>query len=112
VLGNYGKFRKETTYRLNDLVKAFGATFIDERARTPLQACASPVNGDIKYYGGTTIKLDDPSKWQILVKDADGKPVLAKRTVAKGQILVGSRGLAGQNPDSATRSTPLGGHPC
>lgn len=83
----------------NALAHEFGCAF-DRPARKPLRSASAPVEGDIAG-GGDTLKLERPSDWQVLVTDAEGAPVLARRSVGRGTLLVGARGLAGQNPDAS-----------
>ncbi len=83
----------------NELARQFGCTF-GPPAALPLAAAAPPVTGEI-LGGGSTLSFQDERAWQVLVVDADKKPVLARRAVGGGTLLVGARGLAGQNPDAS-----------
>ncbi|NLN90116.1 MAG: hypothetical protein GX134_08115 [candidate division WS1 bacterium] len=101
VLGDYATFRDETAYHLNDLVQAFGAQFAMEPAIGPLTASAALTDGEVETYGGKTIVLGAPTDWEVLVTDAAGRAVLARRSVGTGALIVGSRALAGHNPDAS-----------
>lgn len=83
----------------NALARQFGATFGPPAAR-PLKPGAPPVSGAVAG-GGDTLKLAAPSEWEALVMDANNAPVLAIRKMGKGILVVGARGLAGQNPDAS-----------
>ncbi|MHC4502497.1 MAG: hypothetical protein ACYTFI_04255, partial [Planctomycetota bacterium] len=71
----------------------------------------------IKYYGGKVIQLTAAEavpgssrtarvagagkvEWEVLVRDAAGKVVAARRKVGKGKLLVCSRGLSGRQPNA------------
>lgn len=101
VLGDYATFRDETTYRLNDLLQPFGAQFTMEPATEPLVASPTLTDGQIETYGGRTMALASPGDWEILITDAVGRTVLARRPVGAGTLIVASRALAGRNPDAS-----------
>lgn len=101
VLGDFGTFRDEKGYRLNDLAGAFGAEFVDEAARAPLRAASELAAFDVRTYGGKVIRLERPGDWTVLIRDAEGRVVLARRAFGKGALAVGSRALAGRNPDAS-----------
>lgn len=82
----------------NDLARQFGCEFTAS-TRTPLKAASEQITGGIEG-GGERLSLERPELWQVLVKDADDAPVLATRDIGKGTLLVGARGLAGQNPNA------------
>jgi hypothetical protein len=82
----------------NDLARTFGCSF-GEPAKKPLKAMQPVISGEI-VGGGSTLNLRQPKSWEVLIADADGKPVLARRTIGKGTLLVGARRLAGQQPDA------------
>lgn len=100
VLGNFGLFRKQTDYQLNALARAFGAEFTSRPASRPLRATPSLTATTIDTYGGNVIRLTTPELWTVLVRDADDEPVLARRAVAKGSLLLGNRDLFGRQPDA------------
>lgn len=56
---------------------------------------------EIEGNTSSSLKLEKVKKWDILVTDAAGKPVLAKTKYGKGNLLVGVRGLAGSNPNAS-----------
>ena len=100
VLGDYALFREDKTYTLNAMVKAFGAEFVDRRVRAPLAGEGELKGKGVKSYGGKTIRLARPDEWQVLVRDAGGQVVMARRKVGKGKLLVTSRALSGRRPDA------------
>lgn len=71
-------------------------------AQMPMRA-AEALPGVKEIEGNTSSLLDlkKVKKWEILVTDAAGKPVLAKTKYGKGNLLVGVRGLAGSNPNAS-----------
>jgi len=83
----------------NALAREFGCAF-GPPAQKPLRAASAPVAGEIAG-GGDILNLQDTNQWRVLMVDAQGKPMLARRTMGKGTLLVGARGLAGQNPDAS-----------
>lgn len=106
--GNYGVFKKETSYHLNDMANAFGATFLDEKAGKPLKIVAGPtIEEELACYGIKAIQLHDkgpdgkPTQWRVLIRDAKEKVVAAVRPVGKGRLMVISRGLSGHKPDAS-----------
>lgn len=82
----------------NELAKNFGCEF-EARASKPLKAVAVPLAGEIEG-GGDALKLHATNLWEVLIADAAGKPVLVRKRVGKGTLLVGARGLAGSNPNA------------
>ena len=100
VLGDYARFREEKAYRLNELAAAFGAEFADQRARGPLSGAGELKGKPIKTYGGKMIRLAGAAVWEVLVQDAGGQIVTARRKVGKGKLLVSSRALVGHRPDA------------
>lgn len=83
----------------NALARTFGCAF-DKPAVKPLKAASSPVSGEVAG-GGDTLHLDEAKLWQVLVTDARGAPMLARRKVGRGTLVAGARGLAGQNPNAS-----------
>lgn len=82
----------------NELAKHFGCTW-DKAADGPLAATVDSIKAPI-VGGGDWLRLRKPDDWKRLIKDARGRPVLVQRAVGKGTLLIGARGLAGQNPDA------------
>jgi len=83
----------------NVLAGEFGCSF-GTTAEKPLKAAHDLINGEIEG-GGDILKLDERNLWRVLVVDAQDRPALASRKVGKGMLLVGARGLAGQNPNAS-----------
>lgn len=103
VLGDYARFRRETGYRLNELARAFGAEFADQPLDdSPVFVVNPQLHAErIAFRGGKTLRLDEPALWSVLLSDGAGHVLLARRPVGKGQLLLASRGLAGQKPDAS-----------
>jgi len=100
VLGDYAEFRDEEDYRLNGLTRPFGAQFVGAVAKEPLQPAPELKAEAVKYYGGRAIYVEDPTQWQILMRDANGALVMVRKSVGKGSLLLASRGLVGRQPDA------------
>ena len=100
ILGRYGTFRDEATYRANALVKAFEAEFVDVPAEEPLQVSKALGVEELQTYGSLTLSLARPAEWEVLVRDARDRPVMARRAVGAGQLLVANHGLNGHQPDA------------
>jgi len=100
VLGDYSVFRKEPHYRLNTLARQFGAEFINEAATKPLKGCSILESEEIESYSPKIIKLDESVDWEVLVEDANGRAVMARRRVGKGYLIVASRSICGHKPDA------------
>ena len=107
VLGNHGTFRKETEYRLNALARAFGAEFSTQKCTRPCRAVADLNATNVVCRGGNIIGLKKAAGWTVLVRDAGNRPVLARRAVGKGTLLLGNRSLFGSRPDA---SDPINDH--
>jgi hypothetical protein len=101
LLGDYGLFREEEQYRTNELAMALGAFFSETPAREPLEPAPALGAAEVKFYGGKALQLQRPYEWEVLIRDADRRVLLARRKVGKGTLLVGARGLAGQRPDAS-----------
>lgn len=82
----------------NKLAREFGCSF-GKSARKPLKSASALITGEI-LGGGHTLSLGETNLWRVLVTDSQGMPVLARRSVGKGTLLVGARGLAGSNPNA------------
>jgi len=82
----------------NDLARTWGCEF-EGGAKRPFKGSVPAITGEIAG-GGDALKLEDPKAWEVLIADADGKPVLARKQVGPGMLLAGARGLAGSNPDA------------
>ena len=82
----------------NALAGKFGCSF-GTTAQKPLNAACDLITGEIEG-DGDKLRLYEPKLWRVLAVDAQNGPVLASRSVGKGTLLVGARGLAGQNPNA------------
>lgn len=100
ILGEHALFKGEKEYRLNEIAREFGAEFVATRAEEPLAAAPELGADAVRTYGGATIALAKPADWKVLIADARGRPVMARRAVGKGSVLVCSRALVGRNPDA------------
>ena len=90
----------------------FGAKLTTRRAAAPLHgtdALPGGAEAPIEFRSGTVLDLAtggangdhaDPA-WTTLVADAENLAVLAARRFGGGHVVVGSRGLFGQNPDAS-----------
>jgi hypothetical protein len=83
----------------NALASHFGCSF-GQRGQGPLASTSPLVTGDIAG-GGDSLNLQDADAWKVLITDAQGSAMLARRAVGQGTLLIGARGLAGQNPDAS-----------
>jgi hypothetical protein len=83
----------------NELARALGCSY-EKPAQKPLKASNAEITGEI-FGGGDTVQLHEPKLWEVLVADVAGVPVLVRRTFGKGSLIVGARGLAGQNPNAS-----------
>lgn len=102
LLGDWGVFREEEQYRPNELAMSLGAVFTETPAQVPLVASeALGATGEITFYGGKTLQLQRPEQWEVLIRDANRRIVLARRRVGQGWLIVGARGLAGTRPDAS-----------
>jgi hypothetical protein len=101
VLGDYALFRKEKQYHLNALAEHFGAEFTKDSAKKPLKGFSTLTDEKIDSYSPKTIKLTNPSDWNILIKDAKDRPVMAKKNVGRGTLVIASRSLSGRNPNAS-----------
>ncbi|MBL7009427.1 MAG: hypothetical protein ISR76_10540 [Planctomycetes bacterium] len=88
------------------LAERFGAGLSTDAAVKPLApggawqdwvGAAAPEQ--IVYRGGRVLELGED--WTPLLRDQKKRPVLAVRQVGAGRLLLGSRGLFGQNPDAS-----------
>lgn len=79
------------------LAARFGAQLTQTPARLPLTG--PEPGGKVFHRGGTLLELEP--EWTALIKDADGRALLARRRWQDGWVLIGSRGLFGQNPDAS-----------
>ena len=90
-----------TSTSQNDLAQVFGASFA-EGVAAPLTAAEKYATAPEVAMKGSTrhhLVLDKPAKWTVAVTDAEGNPMLAYTKKGKGKVLVGVRGLLGDNTD-------------
>lgn len=83
----------------NELARHFGCEFGARMSGRP-KALDPAITGAVAG-GGDTLRLGDAQVWEVLVADAGGAPLLARRRFGKGTLVVGARGLAGSNPDAS-----------
>ncbi|KAA3605503.1 MAG: hypothetical protein DWQ01_19485 [Planctomycetota bacterium] len=81
------------------VVERFEAKLKAKRAEKPLAGIGNLKGWKVEFRGGGLLHLSPA--WLPLLLDARKKPVLAKRSWGKGQVLLGSRGLFGQRPDAS-----------
>lgn len=82
----------------NKLATRFGVTF-KGAAKKPLKAVSHEIIGEI-VGRGSWMEFKAAKRWEVLIADADGKPVLARKKVGKGMLISGARGLTGSNPNA------------
>jgi len=82
----------------NKLVNRFQCSF-EGPAEMPLKAASPDITGAIEGRADW-LKLEKPDAWEVLVADAKDRPVLVRKTIGKGTLLIASRGLAGSRPDA------------
>jgi len=80
------------------LAEVFGVHF-KSKAMKPFQGVVKQISSRIEGEADW-MHFDDPSQWQELIKDANLRPILARRKVGLGNLLIGARGLAGRNPNA------------
>jgi hypothetical protein len=91
------------------VAERLGAKLTTQEAAKPARAAAGG-SFAVEYRGGRTLAFE--GDWTVLVEDAQARPLLAKRRIDKGWVLLGSRGLFGHQPDAkdpinASWVTPL-----
>ncbi len=82
----------------NKLAAYFGCSF-EGRAKKPFKAVSDDISGEIEG-GGHWFRIKSPAQWEVLIEDADGRAVLARKKVGAGTLLMSARGLAGSRPDA------------
>uniref|UniRef100_UPI0032162905 hypothetical protein n=1 Tax=uncultured Draconibacterium sp. TaxID=1573823 RepID=UPI0032162905 len=92
-------FGNEKAKSQNELLQNFGAQFTAE-AKHPLSGSAKIAQTEIEGKGGAVLSLDNTEAWDVLIKDAEQKAVMARKRVGKGTLLVSSRSLAGSHPSA------------
>lgn len=85
----------------NALARLFGAEFVGNGVLPFQPNSAETAVKAVEASGHTFLNLENPIDWKIIVSDAKGQPVLARRPYGKGHLLVGSRFLAGFHPDAS-----------
>ena len=83
----------------NKLAGRFGATFTKNTANKLLSTFQTT---PIQSQGGATIlSLQKQSQWTPLVTTSEKETVMACRKFGKGTVIIGSRSLAGSNPNAS-----------
>ncbi len=85
------------------LAQSFGASF-GPAAKAPYQFTPAmkkiaPQANAVQGGRQSTLLLDKPEEWEILLTDAEDRPLLAQRKLGEGCIVLASRGLFGSNPN-------------
>ena len=81
------------------IAEAFGAGFTTDRAIKPLSGAGELEGVDVFFHRGTCLRTS--VDWSPLMKDRDGRAVLAARRFGDGHVVIGSRGLFGRKPDAS-----------
>jgi len=84
---------------IQSLAKAFGAEFGRTKAQLPCHRTDQDAASSVTCRPGGTLRLT--GKWQTLVADSAGAPLMALRQEGRGYVLVSVRGLFGQQPDAS-----------
>ena len=81
------------------IAEAFGAGFTTDRAIKPLTGVGELEGVEVFFHRGT--RLETSADWTPLMRDREGKTVLAARRFGEGHVVLGSRGLFGRKPDAS-----------
>ena len=92
-------FGSENSQSQNKLLKTFGAEFT-ALAKHPLKPSTKVAQIEIEGDGGSSLAFDNKDNWEVLISDATQNPVMARKNVGAGTLLVSSRSLAGSNPNA------------
>ena len=92
-------FGSENNRSQNLLLEHYGASFT-EAAKYPLSPTDKIAQIEVESKGGSVLSFDQAKKWDILLKDAKQKAMLARKKVGKGTLLVSSRSLSGSHPSA------------
>jgi hypothetical protein len=84
---------------LSRVAKEFGGDFSPVRAEGTPKGLGALSDKPITLRAGGTLALS--STWVPLVADGAGRPLMARRTYGKGNVLLSVRGLFGSNPDAS-----------
>lgn len=93
------------TVPVSSLLDIHGVSLMDRAAILPLTGTGELSDQEIAYRKGGVLGLREG--WHVLIRDFLGDPVLAERSVGRGRLIVGSRGLFGHKPDA---SDPINDH--
>lgn len=83
----------------NSLLADYGAKFTAS-SEAPLKANGAYEGLSLNDKGNYVAELDDAKKWEVVVEDAKSQPVMARRKVGKGTLLISSRNMAGSHPSA------------
>ncbi len=83
----------------NQLLANYGVEFTDEAAM-PLTAKGAFNGMPVEGYRNAVVKMKEAEAWDVIVEDAQQRPVMARRKVGKGTLLIASRNLAGNHPSA------------
>ncbi len=82
---------------LNRVAERLDATFERPSAQGKPRGTRAYAEREIEFRGGGTLKTSDA--WTTLVADEAGTPLMARRMLGTGHVLMGVRGLFGSHPD-------------
>lgn len=102
--------KTEAELPIQALAIAFGARFSRTPAQLPATAAPELQASSVECRPGCTLELT--GQWDVLVADSAHRPLMARKQVGKGYVVVAARGLFGQQPDArdpinASWITPL-----
>ena len=92
-------FGSQKAISQNELIREFGASF-NNQAEYPLKWNPDP-EYELEGKNASSLELQKPASWDILVSDSNNQPVMAKKKEGKGYLLLSSRHLAGSNPNAS-----------
>ena len=94
----------------NAFVKQFGFQLTTKKMAEPIQLADHPLTAgieDARFFSSRHgLKLTRPDAWEVLCTDADGRPMIAVRTIGKGRLVA-----AGGNLLSEPRKDKDGNRP-
>ncbi len=82
---------------LNRVAERLDASFAPTPAQGKPKGVGAYADREIEFRGGGTLKTSNA--WTTLAADSDGRPLLARRTLGTGHVLMGARGMFGSHPD-------------
>lgn len=94
LLGNAGRVNQ------NAFAQKFGVKFAAPASGAIKASAKLGIDAPIEGGARNILEFSVPTQWDVLMTDAKGAPVMARKKIGKGYLIVAPRGIMGSHPDT------------